>query len=76
MIRPDKYVPVEQSIVGLGAVLLQLLRKPSAQFTLWSEFRAQDQTETFARFVAALDFLFAAGLIRQTAQFDKLERAR
>jgi hypothetical protein len=75
MIKPDKYTTVEQSIFGLGAKVLLLLSVPKTQFSLWRAFREIESEETYARFVAALVLLYAAGAISAVGDPPQLTRA-
>jgi hypothetical protein len=75
MIRPDKYVSVESSLLGLGARLLVILKQPRSQSELWEALRGEVSDESYYRFVAALDLLYAAGAI-SISKSHLLERAQ
>ena len=63
MILPTKHVRSENSLVGIGAVLLQLLARQQTVTRLWKHAQAANPILTFPRFVLALDFLFAMGAV-------------
>lgn len=59
MILPDKHIPLGQSLLGVGAVLLSHLDRPTPVSSLWDRCRKETDVATFERFVTALDFLFS-----------------
>ena len=63
MILPNKYIPENESLFGLGALLLLYLLKPSTISSLWEKVRAIPEIGTFERFILTLDFLFIIGAI-------------
>jgi len=63
MVLPNKYVPIEESIVGLGAYALSDLSSPMTVSDLWMKMSKHPQVATFERFVLAVDFLFTLGAI-------------
>jgi hypothetical protein len=67
MILPDKYVPPQRSMLGLGASLLVVLRRPQTITALWERVRVLEEFGTFERFVLALDFLYLLGLVEYRA---------
>jgi hypothetical protein len=69
MILPDKYVSPERSLLGLGAVLLRLLRRPQTVTALWERARVIEEFGTFERFILALDFLYTLGLVEHSSGF-------
>lgn len=76
MIRPGKYTNIDQSILGLGARLLVLLATPKTIYGLWQDFKATTTDETYPRFVAALDLLYAAGAVTMQGDPIRLIRMR
>ena len=64
MIEPNKYVPVESSLIGLGATLLTILSQTQTQSELWDLVKTSAPEESYYRFIAALDLLYTIGLIR------------
>lgn len=60
---PDKYVPVEETVIGLGAIALSELDTPVSVSTLWRKMMKHPEVATYERFILALDFLFAVNAI-------------
>lgn len=63
MILPSKYVNLEGSLLGLGAVILAFLSYPRTITSLWDEVRNASEPMPFNYFVLALDLLFILGAI-------------
>lgn len=63
MILPTKHITEENSIIGLGALLLPHLHQPTTVSSLWSEMRAYPQIATFERFTLSLDLLYIMNII-------------
>ncbi len=63
MILPTKHVAPENSLVGIGAIVLRLLVQRQTVTRLWERARVQNHILTFPRFILALDLLFAIGAI-------------
>lgn len=63
MLFPTKYLPLEDSFLGLGALLLKRLRHPQTPDRLWQSVRTDPHIATYARFVQTLDILYALKLI-------------
>jgi len=61
---PTKYVPVEYSIVGLSAALLERLSPNDTVSTLWDRVRDDERVRTFDRFAEALTLLYALHLLK------------
>ena len=67
MILPDKYIPVSETFLGLGAIALSLLKNsPMSISYLRDEMLKHPEVATYARFVYTLDFLYALGLIEMS----------
>lgn len=67
MILPTKHIPPTNTLLGVGALLLQHLEKPRTVTFLWENTRDMPGVGTFERFSLALDFLYAVGSI----EFDR-----
>jgi len=67
MILPTKHITVENSLLGVGALLLEKLSRPLSISTLWKRVREFSEIATFERFTLALDLLCMIGAI----EFDK-----
>ena len=58
MILPTKHITVENSLIGVGGLLLPLLRQPTTVSALWEVAREMPQVATYERFTLALDLLY------------------
>jgi hypothetical protein len=73
MILPTKHVRVDRSLIGVGAEVLDILRKPMTMSRLWDETRDRRSSRTpnapidYHWFVLSLDLLFMIGAI----EFDR-----
>jgi hypothetical protein len=76
MIFPDKFTPVESSIIGISAAILQIIDTPMSQSSLWGKFKSMLPDETYQRFVAALDLLFSIKAVRASYNPFKIESMR
>lgn len=63
MLLPDKYIPIEDTLPALGQILYAKLRFPQPLSRLWFKVERRKEIGTYERFVYALDFLYALGLI-------------
>lgn len=63
MILPTKYLPIEQSLLGVGALLMSKLRSGRTVSALWSEVKEREEVGSFERFTLSLDLLYAMGII-------------
>ena len=63
MILPTKHLPVDSSLIGIGAKILAALDGPCEVPELWSSVRHEAGVNSFDRFCNALVFLFAIGLV-------------
>lgn len=63
MILPSKHISQDQSLIGVGAVLLKQIGRPQTVTSLWESVREHTSIGTFERFVLALDMLHVTGLI-------------
>lgn len=61
MILPDKHITVSNSLLGVGAALLESMRPSQTVTELWGRTRARPEVRTFDRFVLGLDLLFILG---------------
>lgn len=66
MILPSKHIRAEQTLLGVGAVLLQELRRPCTVSSLWEKVRRNAVVGPFERFVLALDMLYLLGAVTIT----------
>jgi len=63
MILPSKHISQDQSLIGVGAVLLRRTERPQTVTSLWESVREHTSVGTFERFVLALDMLHIIGVI-------------
>lgn len=63
MILPSKHISQDQSLIGVGAILLEKIGRPQTVTNLWETVREEDTIGTFERFVLALDMLHIAGAV-------------
>lgn len=61
---PDKYVPLRQSLIGQGGVVLSILQnEPFSIARLYVESKRQLPYLTYDNFVLTMDWLYLAGSI-------------
>ena len=63
MIHPTKHIPVELTLLGVGAVIITELSRPRTVSNLWTAVRDQKTVGTFERFVLALTMLHSLGAV-------------
>ncbi|MBE3588217.1 MAG: hypothetical protein IMW93_06640 [Thermoanaerobacteraceae bacterium] len=63
MILPTKHIPLEISLLGAGAIILDQMKRPQTITSLWDRARELPEIGTFERFALALDFLYIIGAI-------------
>jgi hypothetical protein len=63
VILPTKFVPPEQSLLAVGGLLLRRLGEPRSVSSLWDAARDDEGVTSFDKFVLALCFLYAIGLV-------------
>lgn len=66
MILPTKYIPVCDTYLGIGAMILKELSVPRTVGELWRRIRKNDMIGSPDRFFLALDFLYTLKLIAFT----------
>ena len=60
---PNKHIPTNRSLVGIGALVLGRLERPINVSRLWESVKDEREVASFGNFVLALDYLFALGAI-------------
>jgi hypothetical protein len=60
---PNRYVPIDYSVIGLASMLLDVMSQNDTISSLWEKVSADEKIRTFDRFADALSLLFAAKLI-------------
>lgn len=75
MILPTKHVTTGQSLLGVGATVLDALQTPTTLTSLWERVRTSANVGSYRRLILALDLLyligaieFTQGLIRRTSR--------
>lgn len=69
MVLPDKHIRFSESLLGLGALVLESLNVPKNIDALWDELRSRmgdnefPARHSFDNLVLAVDILFAVGAI-------------
>ena len=63
MILPSKHIPENQTLLGVGAVILAHLKRPETVTSLWDKVRNDRSVGTYERFVLALDLLHIIGIV-------------
>jgi hypothetical protein len=63
MILPTKHISVRNSLLGVGAIIIEHLDRPRTVASLWSDLSVIPEVATFERFVLVLDLLFIIGAI-------------
>lgn len=64
MVLPNKHVPVNRSLVGLGGEILVILRdRPRSVSSTWERLRTTNADASFEQFALAASFLFSLGAV-------------
>ena len=64
MVLPNKHVPVNRSLVGLGGEILGILGdRPLTVSSTWERIRTTHADASFEQFALAASFLFSLGAV-------------
>lgn len=64
MVLPNKHVPLDRSLLFLGAEILRIVgERPRSVSAAWEQVRAQNSKTSFEQFTLAASFLFALGAV-------------
>ena len=63
MILPTKHINPLNSLLGVGALILERLKPTKTVTQLWDEMRGLPQVATFERLVLGLDLLYLMGVV-------------
>ncbi len=64
MILPNKHLPLNRSLLGVGGEILQILSdRPRSVSSTWEELRAQSYVTSFEQFTLAASLLFTLGAL-------------
>ncbi len=58
MILPNKNIYLRNSLLGLGAVILEQIHKGDTVSSLWERVRTVTEINTFEKYVLTLDLLY------------------
>ncbi len=60
---PNRYIPMDHSMLGLTALLIEQMSSNDTVSSLWHKVSNDQRVRTFDRFADALSLGFAGGLI-------------
>jgi hypothetical protein len=60
---PNKYVPLDYSMIGISSILLEAIASNETVSSLWEKVSTDQRIRTFDRFADGLSLLFAANLV-------------
>ena len=64
MVLPTKHLPLNRTLLAVGAQILEILgKRPRSVSTTWEKLRLQNRNTSFEQFTLASSFLFALGAI-------------
>jgi hypothetical protein len=72
MILPTKHLELDKSLLAIGGLILEVLRRPRTVTSTWEEARKSHQGLTFESFAHALALLYSIGAVDMT---DELLRS-
>jgi len=58
MILPTKHISTRNSLLGVGATIIEHLNHPRTVTSLWNDLSKVPEVATFERFVLVLDLLY------------------
>jgi len=76
VILPTKHIPLRQSLLGVGGILLRHLDRKRTFSELWERVRAVREVGNYQRFVLALDLLYAVDAIALEEGLLRRKRGR
>lgn len=62
-ILPTKHISTQNSLLGVGAIILEHLNYPRTVTSLWTAVSKSPEVATFGRFVLTLDLLYIIGAV-------------
>lgn len=72
MILPNKFIEEKDSLLYVGALLLDKLDVPSSVSELWNQVNDNKSVNNYERFIITLDMLYVLNLIE--LKNDKIRR--
>ena len=64
MISPTKHINVTNSLLGVGATLIEFLDDETTVTFLWNRAKTLPNIRTYDRFTLGLDLIYLLGLVR------------
>ena len=65
MVVPNKHLPLNRSLLGVGGEILQILGdRPRSVSATWEQLRLRDSKASFEQFTLAASFLFSLGALQ------------
>ena len=63
MILPTKHIPGDRALIGVGARVLDDLKRPRTVTSLWEATKSRPEVGTFERFALVLALLYTIGAV-------------
>ena len=63
MILPNKHIKLSNSMLNIGAIILDQINESQTITMLWTNPKIDSTINSFEKFILGLDFLFMLGLI-------------
>lgn len=63
MILPNKHIKLSNSMLNIGAIILDQINESQTITMLWTNPKIESTINSFEKFILGLDFLFMLGLI-------------
>ncbi len=63
MIIPDKNIRLQNSLLGMGAIILSEIKGTETISSLWEKSKTKKEINSFEKFILTIDFLFMLELI-------------
>jgi len=64
MVLPNKHLPLNRSLLAVGADILRLLDvRPRTVSSVWDQLRTHDNKTSFEQFTLGVCFLFVLGAV-------------
>ena len=64
MILPTKHISVKNSLLGVGATLIELLDDETTVTLFWGRAKTLPNIRTYDRFTLGLDLIYLLGLVK------------
>jgi len=63
MIIPNKNIRLQNSLLGMGTIILDILSNPNTVSSLWEKVKQSSEINSFEKYILTLDFLYMLDLI-------------